>query len=96
MDIESTHCLDTAAVRCWIAFQAGTALTNDPAGAIARLRALRGLARELDDPEAVEALTGAIRPCSRIATANGHVVPIVMVPAWTTTLRGRLIYVADS
>ncbi|MFF9206690.1 hypothetical protein ACF1AE_33925 [Streptomyces sp. NPDC014986] len=58
---DSTHCLDTAALRCWIAFQAGTALTNDPAGAIARLRALRGLARELDDPEAVEALTAAIR-----------------------------------
>lgn len=57
---DSTHCLDTAALRCWIALQAGTALTNDPSGAIARLRALRGLARELDDPEATEALTAAI------------------------------------
>ncbi|MGC0407282.1 hypothetical protein RKD31_000525 [Streptomyces sp. SAI-163] len=58
---DGTRCLDTAAVRFWFATQAGTAVAADLAEAIARLRALRGLARELDDHEAAEALTAAIR-----------------------------------
>ncbi|TXL88053.1 hypothetical protein [Streptomyces sp. IB2014 016-6] len=78
-------CIEEALVRAWAAQQVVTALSGD-AQSIARLRALRTLAFQVDDTELAEALTAAIRSTRLGGTADRETQELVAkLAAWGST-----------